>query len=249
MTIMSTVRRSRRLGFARSSLLLFGLLLGLVLVPAPSTSFAHGHVEVGEYELVIGFAAEPAYLGEPNGLDLRVARKAGIAASVAAEPGATEEAHEHDASAEAAAAEGDATQPVEGLEESLQAELIFGVSQKTLAIEPVWNEPGSYTAAVIPTEAGDYTWRIFGTIEGTPVDVSMTSAPDTFASIEPKAAVAFPEAEPDVAEMSAQVNDLDAQLAAATATNQTALLVGGLGVLLAIAAMGVAIVGMRRRSS
>lgn len=244
MKIMSTFRRSRRLGFALSSL----LLLGLMLAAAPSTSFAHGHVEVGDYELVIGFAAEPSYLGEPNGLDLRVSRKAGVAAT-AVEPGATEEAHEHDASAEAAAAEGDAAQPVEGLEESLQAELIFGASQKTLAIEPVWNEPGSYTAAVIPTEAGDYTWRIFGTIDGTPVDVSMTSAPDTFASIEPKAAVAFPEAEPDVAAMSAQVDDLDAQLAAASAANQTALLVGGLGVLLALAAMGVAIVGMRRGSS
>ncbi|HMP41999.1 MAG TPA: hypothetical protein PKA05_16590, partial [Roseiflexaceae bacterium] len=37
-----------------------------------STAQAHGRLTVGDYQLVIGFRVEPAYQGEPNGLDLRV---------------------------------------------------------------------------------------------------------------------------------------------------------------------------------
>lgn len=44
---------------------LFALLL-------PFTVAAHGVTQVGDYELVIGFHNEPAYQGEPNGLDLFV---------------------------------------------------------------------------------------------------------------------------------------------------------------------------------
>ena len=70
--------------------------------------------------------------------------------------------------------------PVTGLEDTLQAEIIFGASSRVLKIEPVPDEDGAYTAAFIPSEVGDYTWHIFGKIEDTPVDVSMTSSPTTF---------------------------------------------------------------------
>ena len=52
------------------------LLLAALFVPFTTpVASAHGHVEVGDYELVIGFRAEPAYQGEPNGLDLTVTNK------------------------------------------------------------------------------------------------------------------------------------------------------------------------------
>ncbi|HEX9018405.1 MAG TPA: hypothetical protein VF806_04430, partial [Anaerolineaceae bacterium] len=72
--------------------------------------------------------------------------------------------------------------PVTGLEATLKAEVIFGASRKTLAIQPEDGVDGEYTAAIIPTELGDYTWHITGSINGTPVDVSMTSSPSTFVS-------------------------------------------------------------------
>jgi hypothetical protein len=72
-------------------------------------------------------------------------------------------------------------------------------------MEAQWGQDGAYTAYVLPTEAGDYTWHIWGDIEGTPVDVSMTSSPDTFSSVEPKSAVAFPAAEPTLKELRDQV--------------------------------------------
>src|SRR5512146_113200 len=73
--------------------------------------------------------------------------------------------------------------PVTGLENTLKAEIIFGASKKALKIEPVEGEDGAYTAAVMPTQLGDYTWHIFGTIENIPVDISITSSPTTFASV------------------------------------------------------------------
>jgi hypothetical protein len=144
-----------------------------VLCLVTQRGLAHGHTEVGDFELVIGFSGEPAYQGEPNGLDLFVTNlKTG--------------------------------EMVNGLEDTLKAQIIFGSSERELAIEPQFGQDGAYTASLIPTEAGDYTWRIFGTIEGTPVDVSMTSSPDTFGSVEPKSSVAFPAVEPSSMELSAQ---------------------------------------------
>jgi len=82
---------------------------------------------------------------------------------------------------------------VNGLEETLQVEIIFGSSKKELEIRPQFGQDGAYTADVIPTQVGDYTWHIFGEINGTPVDISMTSGPDTFGSVEDTAVLAFPD--------------------------------------------------------
>jgi hypothetical protein len=136
-------------------------LLALALLFPATAVLAHGHAQVGDYELVIGFMNEPAYQGEPNGLELRVTNtKTG--------------------------------QPVSGLEETLQVEVIYGASRKALLLEPAFGAEGTYTADLLPTAAGDYTWHLFGSIDGTAVDVSMTSSPDTFASVRSKAEVAFP---------------------------------------------------------
>jgi hypothetical protein len=81
---------------------------------------------------------------------------------------------------------------VNGLQDTLQAELIFGASKKSFDLEPQEGEEGAYTAYVIPTAAGDYTWHITGKINETPVDVSMTSSPDTFNSAEEASLYSFP---------------------------------------------------------
>jgi len=93
---------------------------------------------------------------------------------------------------------------------------------------------------VLPTEKGDYTWHIWGDIKGTPVDVSMTSSPDTFSAVEAKSEVAFPAAETTPAE-------LQAQAAAAAQSAQLALIVGGLGAVLGIVGIVVGVLGLRAR--
>lgn len=155
-------------------LALAALALTMAMPFGISTASAHGHTEVGDYEIVIGFHNEPAYQGEPNGLDLFVTNKT-------------------------------TKQPVNGLEETLKAELLYGTSTVELPIRAQWDEEGAYTADVIPTEAGAYTWRIFGTIENTSVDVKMTGGPDTFSEIMSKAAVSFPAAEPTAADLRGEI--------------------------------------------
>lgn len=185
--------------------LLAAVLLSLL---AASPAAAHGHITVGDYELVIGFRSEPALQGEPNGLDLRVTNvKTG--------------------------------ELVAGLEETLSAEIGFGGSTQSLELRARWGEEGSYTADVLPTAAGDYSFRIFGEIAGTPVDETMTSSPDTFSAVETKAAISFPAPEPSVAELQTQV-------AAARQQSLIAILVGGAGALLGLAGLAF---GLRSRRS
>ncbi|HMQ31643.1 MAG TPA: hypothetical protein PKD53_13015 [Chloroflexaceae bacterium] len=130
--------------------------------------------------------------------------------------------------------------PVIGLEATLQAEISFGGATMPLELRPRWGQEGAYTAEVLPTEAGDYTFRIFGAIEGTPVDMAMTSSPDTFSSVESKASIAFPAPEATPAELAAAA-------AAAQQQARLALIVGGLGALLGLAGLGVALAATRGR--
>jgi hypothetical protein len=186
------------------------LLFVALLVPfTASIASAHGHTTVGDYTLVIGFHNEPAYQGEPNGLDLFVSNTK-------------------------------TKENINGLADSLKVEIIFGSSKKELEVKPQFGRDGAYTAYLLPTREGDYTWHIWGDIKGTPVDVSMTSSPDTFGAVEAKSVVAFPAAEATPAE-------LGAQAAAAAQAAQNALIVGIAGVLLGVAGIVVGFIGLRAR--
>jgi hypothetical protein len=144
------------------------LVVALTVVAAWSVAVAgpasaHEGRHVGEYHFVVGFLHEPAIVEEPNGLDLRVTK---------GHHGAEE--------------------PVEGLAETLQAEVIFGGQVMSLKLSPVWGEPGAYKAEFIPTAEGAYTFRIFGTIEGTPIDERFTSGPETFSEVFSRSDLSFP---------------------------------------------------------
>ncbi|WP_026370741.1 hypothetical protein [Kallotenue papyrolyticum] len=132
--------------------------------------------------------------------------------------------------------------PVEGLADTLRAEVIKGSQQRELKLKPAWNEPGVYTAVFYPTEPGDYTFRFYGQINGTPVDESFTSSPDGFDGVQPVSELQFPRSVPtNVA--------LAEQLAAAQATARTALVVGALGLLIGLGGLVVAALALRRRTA
>jgi hypothetical protein len=135
----------------------------VLMLGLAATASAHEHREVGDYEFTVGFTGEPALVNEPNGLDLRVQL-----------------------------GHGDDGTPVEGLQETLQAEISFAGETKELELRARFGQPGAYTADIFPTAEGAYTFHIFGTIEGTDVDETFTSGPDTFAEVESTDAIAFP---------------------------------------------------------
>jgi hypothetical protein len=118
---------------------------------------------------------------------------------------------------------------VNGLQDTLKAELIFGPNKKTFDLEPQGDTDGAYTAYVIPSAAGDYTWHIFGKINDTPVDISMTSSPDTFNSAEAAAAYSFPQVSAGAAD---------------TSTSNTALILGGGGLVVGLIGLVVALAAL-----
>ncbi len=151
-------------------------VVALLLALLPLAAAAHEHREVanGQYEMVVGFIEEPAFVGEMNGLYLRVEKTA--APEAAASP----------------AAEVEEGTPVEGLADTLQAEVIFGDQRMPLTLEPAFRQPGVYHSVFFPTTPGDYTFHIFGQIEGNPVDETLTSAPGGFDSVQPVEPLQFP---------------------------------------------------------
>lgn len=149
---------------ARPLLLMF-MVAAAVLTATLSTAspaFAHGHRDVGEYEFTVGFFVEPAYEGEKNGVDLRVADADG--------------------------------EPVEGVHETLQVEIRVteGDQSMTLPLRAVFGQPGRYTADLVPTVAGAYSFRFFGNIGDLAVDEVFTSEVDSFSSVSPIADLQFP---------------------------------------------------------
>lgn len=146
-------------------------VIGLLVLARTS---AHEGREVvnGQYELVVGFLDEPAFVGEKNAMIVEVTKAGGAASPVAGE--------------------GDGGVPVEGLGETLQAEVIYGDQKLTLEIRPLFGQPGSYVGYFFPMAEGDYSFRIFGDIEGNPIDETFTSGPETFSPVQPREPYEFP---------------------------------------------------------
>lgn len=135
-----------------------------------------------------------------------------------------------------------ADQPVEGLEETLEAEVIFGSDTRALPLEPRFGAPGWYQSVFFPTAAGPYTFHIFGGIEGFAIDESFTAGPDTFGEVEDSTSGQFPVAFPATADL---VRDAGAGAGAST-TATIALVVGAAGLVAGLVALGLALA--RRRA-
>lgn len=133
-------------------------------------------------------------------------------------------------------------EPVEGLEETLEAEATFDGQSRDLPISPVFGEPGAYQSVFFPTAAGPYTFRVFGTVDGQEVDESFTSGPDTFSEVQDVTGGQFPVVLPAAGDTA---RDAEAG-AAAAGTATLALVIGGVGLVAGLIALGLTLA--RRRS-
>ena len=169
------------------------LVIGLLaLFSSVALVFAHEGREVGEYVIEIGWRVEPAYTGLMNGPEITVSRHSGGDEAEHTEGEATPEPQGEHTNGETEEHEEGESSGVTGLEETLQIEVIFGPASKTLNLRPIVGEPGHYTADLIPTRPGDYTFRVFGTIEGTEIDETFSAADGQFSSVEPIEDIQFP---------------------------------------------------------
>lgn len=86
----------------------------------------------------------------------------------------------------------DSGEGVEGLEETLQLEVSYGGKSKVLRLRAVFDQPGHYTADLIPTQPGDYSFHLTGTIGDVTVDEMFSSADGEFSTVEPISDIQFP---------------------------------------------------------
>ena len=134
----------------------------------------HGSSPTANTGFVVGLMNEPVFAGDKSGLEFWVTEVPPT--TPAAGPGEEAEGA-----------------PVEGLEETLQAEVIYEDQTMELPLTAMWDDPAGYYSVFFPTaSAGDYTFRVYGAINGSEIDESFTSGPETFGPVEDPAPLQFP---------------------------------------------------------
>lgn len=132
-------------------------------------------------------------------------------------------------------------EPIEGLESTLEAEVIFDGQSRDLALSPRFGEPGAYRSIFFPTAAGPYTFHLFGEVDGEAIDESFTSGPDTFSEVQDVTGGQFPVQFPSTGDL---VRDAEAGAAAGT-TATIALVLGAAGLLAGLVALGLTLARWR----
>ena len=135
-------------------------LFALLLIIPISFGTAYGHTvdAVGEYRVEIGWMNEPVVSGETNAIEFYVSPM--TPCPEISEPIKCAESQEFQ-------------NGVVGLKETIKMKLIYKDDSITLPLSPDHNIPGKYYAFVNPTVSGFYQANMLGTIEDTPISLSM----------------------------------------------------------------------------
>ena len=150
------------------------LLLALLILPG-SFGAAYGHTvdAVGDYRVEIGWMNEPVVSGETNGIEFYVSPLESC--PEIQDPIKCAESQEF-------------KNGIEGLKKTVKMKLIYKDESITLALSPDHNIPGKYYAFVNPTVSGFYQANMLGTIEETPISLSMHPP-----KVEERSYIEFPE--------------------------------------------------------
>jgi hypothetical protein len=145
-------------------------------------------------------------------------------------------------------------QAVEGVEKTLKTDIAVGGQSKTYELKTRFNMPGAYTVTLIPTKAGQWIFRFYGTIEGTQVDEKFESGPGRFDDVEAAATFEFPAAQssPGAAgsegEGSASaMAEAQRALDKADSARTIGIFVGTTGLLAGLVGIGLAVVALNAR--
>ena len=186
-------------------------LTAALVLSMPAAAHEVRPVGGGNYSMTVGFLTEPAYLGLENGLFVNIVQIGG------------------------------ANEPVENLQETLQAEVIFGASTMPLSLASLEGSPGSYVARFIPTRTGDYTFHITGSIADQPVDEEFRSSPSTFDSVQPAEAVQFPDPVPAGSDLATALSNAEDDASSARTLATIGIGVGAFGLLIALFVLGMSL--------
>lgn len=175
---------------------------------------------------MVGFIGEPALVGEPNGIDLKITRTDNGEAVLEAEK-----------TLKAKIAFG-------------------GGQPKDFPLHARFGVPGGFTADIIPTKAGSYLFTFTGTIAGVPVNEVFESGPGRFGDVESTEKLQFPDAVLAPASVSAsakraedravQAEAIATTLSERVASSETLAMAGiGTGVLGIVTAAAALVLGRR----
>lgn len=183
------------------------------LCASSSAAYAHERRNVGPYQLVVGWLNEPAFAGQPNAASVRVS-----------------DTRENPAKA------------VEGLEKALKIEVTAGgLAPYGGAVRAVFGQPGLYALDMYPTVAGQYRYKVTGTIGTTTVNETFESGPTTFNDVQDNAPLQYPSKVPTG-------DDLNAKLDAIRSSVDQTRLLAIAGVVVGVVAVGLALMARRRRT-
>ena len=105
--------------------------------------------------------------------------------------------------------------PVTDADKTLKVTVSTGdKTSDSLSLDASDEDPGLYTATIIPTAEGDYKFHFVGTVGTTKVDEIFDSSQGKFDSVDPIADLQFPEKEPSNSDLQKEIDDLKAQIAA-----------------------------------
>jgi hypothetical protein len=191
---------------------------------AATPALAHGAYEHGDLSIVTGFATEPAFVGQPNAVQLQISKGGKAVTDLR---------------------QGDLKVDVgfNGQRTTLTLEPQFEVGE--------WGTPGDYRASFIPTQPGPYTFDISGTVDGEKVSYSMTSGPKTFSEVEDTSSALFPPVQaPTTTELATKIDQEAARttdaIASANNAADSARTIAIVAAVLAIVALVAAVVAITR---
>ena len=139
----------------------------LLLIPG-LIGIANGHTvdSVGEYRVEIGWMNEPVVSGETNAIEFYVS-------PLSPDLDLEDQTFKNG---------------ITGLKKTVKIQLIYKDESITLPLSPDHNIPGKYHAFINPTISGFYQANILGTIEKTPISLSMHPP-----KVDERAYIEFPE--------------------------------------------------------
>ena len=208
-----------------------GLLAAGSLLLLATPASAHTEHTEGDLAMVVGFANEPAYAGQPNAAQITFTHGGEPVTDV----------------------KGMTVTVTSGGQESepMEVEPYFFFDGREL----VFGTAGEYRAWFVPSQPGGYEFHFEGEVDGEKVDEVFTSGPKTFSDVEDVSAAAFPPVTaPSADELATRIEQEStraagsvdaAETAAAAASDEasSAKLLGMIGIVVGAIGLIVGIVG------
>lgn len=103
--------------------------------------------------------------------------------------------------------------PVEGLEKTLTATVIFGgLAPLALTLTPRFGQPGVYSGQFIPTKPGTYRYHLTGKIGTLDIDETFESGPGRFDDVQSQSTLQYPDKVPGGSDLGRTLTDLRSEL-------------------------------------